>query len=227
MYPETVSSVQTPPRLRRVLLVEDNPAFRAQIEDSIAQLGLHAELLPCHTGSQALDLLDTPNLRVDLALVELGLPDINGLEVIHVMRRRFPDTPVLVVTTVNSERSLLLAIRAGARGYLLKSESPDALTAAIRDVVRGNYPISPSLARSLFKLAGAPMSRKDSSEFSLSPRELETLRLIARGHSYDEVGHLMGVALSTVQSNIRNLYRKLGAHSQVQAVTRAREAGII
>ena len=99
--------------------------------------------------------------------------------------------------------------------------------ATIEDVLRGNHPISPSLARVLFKLAGAPVAAAGAQDFGLSPRELETLRLISRGHSYEEVGSLMGVALSTVQSNIRNLYRKLDAHSQVQAVSKARDAGLL
>jgi DNA-binding NarL/FixJ family response regulator len=212
---------------RSILVVEDNPLFREQMQQSIRQLGIQADLLICSTGAQALDLLDSPRTQVDLAFVDVGLPDISGLEVIHGMRRRFPEAPVLVISVISAERTLLAAIRAGARGYLLKGGSQASLTSAIDDILHGHHPISPSLARTLFKLAGAPMPKAQGNEFSLSPRELETLQLIARGHSYEEVGSLMGVALSTVQSNIRNLYRKLGAHSQVQAVSRAREAGII
>lgn len=221
--------MNTPQRLlpQRILIVEDNPLFRAQLDQSITALNIKAQVLSCSTGEQALDLLDSPGTRIDLAFVDLGLPDISGLEVIHAMRRRFPDAPVLVISVINSERSLLAAIRAGARGYVLKGESQTAITHAIQDILEGNCPVSPSLARSLFKLAGGPSGGEPNSEYHLSPRELETLRLIARGHSYEEVGALMGIALSTVQSNIRNLYRKLGAHSQIQAVTKARDAGLI
>ena len=214
-------------RPRSILIVEDNPLFREQMELALSQLGVRGELLSCSTGSEALDLLDSPRTLVDLAFVDMGLPDISGLEVIHAMRRRFPDAPVLVISVISAERTLLAAIRAGARGYLLKGSTQAALTSAIDEVLNGHYPISPSLARSLFKLAGSPTASDKNTEFKLSPRELETLRLIAAGNSYEEVGTLMGVALSTVQSNIRNLYRKLNAHSQVQAVARARDAGII
>lgn len=212
---------------RNILIVEDNPLFREQMQQSLAQLGIQAEIHICSNGGEALDLLDSPRAQIDLAFVDMGLPDTSGLEVIHAMRRRFPSAPVLVITVISAERTLLSAIRAGARGYLLKGGTQASLTAAIEEVLHGNYPISPALARSLFKLAGAPMASDQDNVFKLSRRELETLRLISRGHSYDEVATLMGVALSTVQSNIRNLYRKLGAHSQVQAVTRARDAGII
>jgi len=211
---------------RHLLIVEDNPVFRRQLERVLERLGLRANILSSATGTQALDLLELPRTQVDLAFLDLGLPDISGLEVIHAMRRRFPEAPVLVISVIDSERTLLAAIRAGARGYVLKGQSEENLMATIEDVMRGNYPISPSLARVLFKLAGAPMAAA-AQEFGLSPRELETLRLISRGHSYDEVASLMGVALSTVQSNIRNLYRKLDAHSQVQAVSKAREAGLL
>lgn len=211
---------------RHLLIVEDNPVFRRQLERVLERLGLRANILSCATGTQALDLLELPRTQVDLAFLDLGLPDISGLEVIHAMRRRFPEAPVLVISVIDSERTLLAAIRAGARGYVLKGQSEENLMSTIEDVMRGNYPISPSLARVLFKLAGAPMAAA-AQKFGLSPRELETLRLISRGHSYDEVASLMGVALSTVQSNIRNLYRKLDAHSQVQAVSKAREAGLL
>lgn len=210
---------------RHLLMVEDNPLFARQLTDALTQVGVTGQITQCTTGAQALDLLDSPKTRLDMAFVDLGLPDVSGLEVISAMHRRFPEAPILVISVISSERALLSAIRAGARGYILKGAHHETLVNAIEEVMRGHYPISPSMARCLFRLAGAPMPNETS--LKLSPRELETLRLIARGHSYEEVGTLMGVALSTVQSNIRNLYRKLDAHSQIQAVTKAREIGLI
>ena len=216
------------PGLRTILLVEDNPVFSTQMQHSIAEMRMGGALLDCRAGSAALDLLDEPRLRLDLALVDLGLPDVAGIEVIQAVRRRFADIPILVISVIHAERSVLSAIRAGARGYILKSDPEPAIRDAIEQVLKGHYPISPSLARTLFKLAGGPASGGSSHPgVKLSVRETETLQHIARGHSYEEVAQLMGVAVSTVQSNIRNLYRKLDAHSQMQAVTKAREAGLI
>jgi DNA-binding NarL/FixJ family response regulator len=211
----------------KVLVVEDNPNFEALIGDAILQLAIPHEAVASRTGAQALRHLEDAGARFELVLVDLGLPDMSGVEVIRAAHSRFPDIPIMVISVIAAEEAVLAAIRAGARGYILKGDSQSAMAAAVRDVLAGNYPISPSLARSLFKLAGAPATTDGRNEFNLSPREIETLRHIARGHTYEEVAELMKVALSTVQSNIRNLYRKLDAHSQLQAVSKARDAGII
>ena len=211
---------------RNVVLVEDNPAFRLLIGEAIRHIGLKGQIMECATGTALMDLLEQPQTRLDLALVDLGLPDMGGIEVIQAIRRRFSEIPILVISVLSSERSVLTAIRAGASGYILKGESAQAIGQAILEVLQGNYPISPSLARALFKLAGAPTG-KSAISFSLSPRELETLQSIARGNSYEQTAVVMNIGVSTVQSNIRNLYRKLEVRSQVQAVTKARDAGLI
>lgn len=211
---------------RNVVLVEDNPAFRLLIGEAIRLIGLKGNIKECATGTAVMDLLEQPQTRLDLALVDLGLPDMGGIEVIQAIRRRFREIPILVISVLSSERSVLTAIRAGASGYILKGESAQSIGQAILEVLQGNYPISPSLARTLFKLAGAPTGKSDIS-FSLSPRELETLQSIALGNSYEETAVVMNIGVSTVQSNIRNLYRKLEVRSQVQAVTKARDAGLI
>ena len=211
----------------RILVVEDNPVFEKQIQKSVGILGVGSEISFCRTGAQAFELLNDPQAEFDLALVDLGLPDIDGVKVIERIRCRFAEMPILVISVTSSESAVLSAIRAGARGYLLKGESEDAIARAIDDVLDGNYPISPALARSLFRLAGAPLARGTSLTFDLSPRELETLQHTARGNNYAEVAQLMGVAVSTVQSHIRSLYRKLDAHTQLQAINKARDAGLL
>lgn len=211
---------------RNVLLVEDNPLFRQLVQNAIDGIGLKGQVLECASGSEALELLEQPQTRLDLALIDLGLPDIGGIEVIQAVRRRFAEIPIMVISVISSERTVLAAIRAGAQGYILKGDSAISIGQAIEDVLQGNYPISPALARSLFKLAGFPSDRSTIS-FDLSRRELETLKFIARGNSYEQTAKLMGIAVSTVQSNIRNLYRKMEVRSQVQAVSKAREIGLI
>ena len=109
----------------------------------------------------------------------------------------------------------------------MKDDPEHLITQGIRDVLMGRYPISPSLARYLFKIAGAPQLKDKSSELDLTRRERDVLTAIARGMTYEEVSSHLEVSLSTVQSHIRNLYSKLRAHSQVQAVNEARERGLL
>lgn len=232
----------------RVLLVEDNPTFRTQITGAMARVGEsgavagEVRISVASTGAEALALVTQGQGGFQLALVDIGLPDISGIEVIRHIRTFMPDTPILVISVINSEQTLLEAIRAGARGYLLKDEAEESIAHAIADVMRGNYPISPALARSLFRLAGAPENAAASpdaasvsggqegvsqSGFHLAPREREVLQHIAQGLSYQEVAEEMGVSLSTIQTYVRGLYRKLEVHNRVAAVNRAREAGML
>ena len=213
---------------RRIMIVEDNLAHSRQIQNAVEKWGVAGSLHLCATGEDVFNLLETPKFGLDLALIDLGLPDISGIEVIKRLRRGLPELPIMVISSISTERSVLSAIRAGARGYILKDDSEYVIAHTISQVLMGHYPITPSLAHALFKLAGSPTAADLCDlNFKLSPRELETLQFIAQGLSYEEVGRKMGVALTTVQSNIRSLYRKLDAHSQGQAVSKARAAGLL
>ncbi|MFM8481341.1 MAG: response regulator [Gammaproteobacteria bacterium] len=206
-------------------MVEDDPTFETSMTRAVAQLGAHWRYASFRTASEALHFIDRADTRIDLALVDIGLPDISGIEVISQIRSRFPEIPIMVVSVISAERSVLAAIRAGARGYVLKDDSTTIIAEALRQSLQGNYPISPALARYLFKLAGSSERPGDMAE--LTPKELELLRNLSRGRSYAEAALEMGIALSTVQTHIRNLYRKLDVHSQVQAVTKAQDRGLI
>jgi two-component system nitrate/nitrite response regulator NarL len=213
------------PPHKLALVVEDDPTFQSSLVQCVNQLGPEWQALTCSSGSQVANALDTCIDRMAIALVDLGLPDRSGIEIIDWIRSRAPSIPILVVSVISSERSVLAAIRAGARGYLLKDDNPQLITHSLAEALQGNYPISPSLARYLFRLAGGGESP---AEFTnLTPKELELLRHLSRGRSYGETAQEMGIAISTVQTHIRNLYRKLDVHSQVQAVTKAQDQGLI
>lgn len=209
-----------------IMIVEDNPVFIKQLDQAITELGVKKCFI-CETGNEALLLLAQASMKFDVALVDLGLPDIDGVKIVAAIRERFPEIPIMVITVVSSEKSLLAAIRSGANGYILKSDSSMSIKQAIQEVLSGNYPISPSLARTLFKLAGSPAVGNKVNQYNLTPRELETLKHIAAGQTYEQVAELMGISVNTIQTNIRSLYKKMGAHSQTQAIAKARNAGMI
>lgn len=214
----------------RLLLVEDNPLFVELICGAIDRLPHKWSVHLVSEGRRALMLLGEQAQHFDLALVDIGLPDISGIEVIRACRRQFPDMPIVVISVMAAEPVVLSAIEAGANGYILKDESEQDITRGITQVMNGIYPLSPSLARYLFKqLAGSAdkASAAAGTAFHLSPREIETLRHLSQGLSYEAVAQHMGIAISTVQSNVRNLYRKLNVRSQMQAVSKARQHDLI
>lgn len=215
------------PMPRIVLLVEDSPVFEFQLRE-VLNIAVPGAIVHAFShGMSAIRAVKSGELMPDLALIDLDLPDISGLEVIKSIYGVSHSIPSVVVSILDDQFKLLEAIRNGAKGYLLKGESPSALAKAIRDVLCGNYPISPAMARSLFQIAGAPLHESKTGTITLSDRETETIKWIAQGLSYMETANKMGVALSTIQHHVKNIYRKLDVNSQVQAVDKARRVGII
>lgn len=209
-----------------ILVVEDNPLFQDLLRSAASRSSHNDSIIICGDGTEALSLIARPDFCIDLALIDLGLPDISGIKVIEAIRARLPDVPIMVVSVIQSEDMVIAAIRAGAKGYITKGQSEFSITQSIKDVMAGNYPISPSLARSLFRLVDA-RPNVTPNQFKLTEREAETLRLLSRGLAYSQVATEMNISLSTVQSHVRNLYRKLGVNSQAQAVAKAHQTGMV
>lgn len=212
-------------RTRQALIVEDDPQFARQLERALDHVEGAWRAEHFRAAGPALEHINGRGFHADLALIDLGLPDVSGIEVIRCLRARLPSLPILVVSVMSAGPSLLAAIRAGARGYLLKDNIGELIAQGIADVLQGQYPISPALARHLFHLAGSPSWGGADCAIDLTHRERDVLELIALGLTYAHVASRLRVSLSTVQSHIRHLYSKLDAHSQVQAVNEARKRG--
>jgi DNA-binding NarL/FixJ family response regulator len=215
--------------VRRALIVEDDPAFERLMRRAILNLPEDWQIDTCSTGALAMEFLRNASSALDLILVDLGLPYVSGLEVIKAAHDRFPKMPIAVISVISAEQSVLAAIQAGARGYVLKDDSELSISRAIELILEGTYPVSMSLAKYLFNLANQKRGgdQLPPLKATLTPKELAVLQHLSQGHSYAETANLMGVALSTVQSHIRNLYRKLDVRSQTQAVSKAQKTGLI
>jgi two-component system, NarL family, nitrate/nitrite response regulator NarL len=206
------------------LLVEDDPNFALRLCSAVSLWRPDARITLCTTGEEAVAWIAANHRPADLALVDLGLPDMDGCDVIAAARRHSERTPILVVSLLASERAVIGAIRSGANGYIIKDDSDRSIATAITEVMSGNYPLSPALARHVFRLVAGPAPQ---STVALTERETDTLRCIGRGLSYEQTAMQMGISLSTVQSHVRNLYRKLEVNSQIQAALKARDRGLI
>lgn len=177
----------------------------------------------------------------DVLLVDLGLPDGSGLEVIALSSRQYPTCEIMVFSMFGDESLVLASIEAGASGYILKDTPGITLEEAIRQVHSGGSPISPIIARQVLQrlrekspVAGALATGKAAHEFShdadtpaLTRREIEILDLISRGYTYSEVADLLSLSVRTIQSHIKNLYGKLSVHSRSEAVFEACKIGLL
>lgn len=207
------------------LIVEDEAVFIDYIKSLLSKTDRDWTTHAFQKGQDALAFLESSTSAPSIALVDLGLPDMSGVEVIDQIHSKYPRLPILVISVLSSEKNVLDAIRAGASGYLLKEDHETSILQSLKEFLNGNYPISAGLAHYLFKLAGKPEKPADIGSFS--KRELEILNCIAQGMSYMEAAAELDIRLGTVQTYIRSLYKKLDAHSQVQAISAARKKGLI
>jgi len=200
-----------------VALVEDDDEARKRLVASISSdpsLKLVGEFA---TGTEALAGLAAG--APDVFLIDLGLPDMPGMQVVKRVADRFPACDILVVTVFGDEESIIGALEAGARGYLLKGALEHDIAEDIRHLRNGGSPLSPVIARQVLKrLVPAKAAAMDA---LLTPRETEILNAIARGFSYAETAGLLHLSVQTVHSHLKNIYRKLAVHSKTEAVFEA------
>lgn len=214
----------------RVGVVEDDAASR---ETFIAMIGAQPDLaLAMVAASRAEALAQLPQAPMDVLLVDLGLPDGSGLDVIRATRAQWPGCSVLVSTIFGDEAHVLRSIEAGAMGYLLKDLSPGAVVDEVRSLHAGGSPINPMVARKLLLRQAQPAVARlppagPVADVAPSAREAELLRMVARGHTLDEVARAMGVSRHTVRTFVRRVYAKLQVTSQAEAVSAAARKGWI
>jgi len=214
--------------MKRVLIVEDTPEFQDALADLLGEMNQPWQVFGFINGQSTLDFIDQGARPVDLALVDLGLPDMSGVDLIEKIHEIWPEVPIVVISVFTNSEKVLNAIRAGAIGYLVKSD-PDAIAQGIEQVLAGEFPISPLVARHLIDIVNqSPNPDKESAvESPLSPQEQRLLQHIANGLSYAEAAEAMNLTLSTIQTYSRNLFRKLDVHSKTQALVKARDAGFL
>jgi DNA-binding NarL/FixJ family response regulator len=180
------------------------------------------------TGAEALAHL--ANEAPDVLLVDIGLPDMSGLEVVRATAARHPSCDILVVTVFGDEQTVLAALEAGARGYLLKGAASRDIAEDIRELRYGGSPLSPVIARQVLKRLHARAAKSaapNHDELLLTARESEILNAIARGFSYAETAKLLAISVQTVHTHLKHIYRKLAVHSKTEAVFEADKRGLL
>jgi len=222
---------------RRVLIVEDQPATRDWLAGVVRQVMPDAELAAFGNLGETrkwLAALSAPDAaRLSLALVDLGLPDGSGIELIRELADGFPDTLPVVSTAYDDDSYLFDAIAAGAQGYLLKDQDSELLIHRLRRIEDGEPPLSPAIARRMMNYfrsrpaeQPAPEPVADS-EAALTPRELEVLALLGRGSRVPEAARRLGLTEHTVSTYVKIIYRKLRISSRAEAALEASRRGLL
>jgi DNA-binding NarL/FixJ family response regulator len=215
--------------LSPALIVEDDPATRRRLHALLAGL-LGADAVIATADSVASAMAATGERRFALALIDVGLPDGNGVEVIAWLHAHAPDTVSVVISTWGHEDTVLAALRSGATGYLLKESEDIELSLSLKSLRRGGAPIDPVIARRILaQVSGSEptVEALTTPAPQLSERELEILHLVARGYSNPEIATMTGLSRFTIEDHTKKIYRKLAVNSRTAAVFEANSLGLL
>ena len=219
-----------------VIIVEDEPLIQIRLKEILYNLGYQSEdLYFAQNIAIARALLEKHS--VSFALVDLNLPDGNGIEFISTLNKYDPTIPILVISAWSTEDAIFNALSSGATGYVLKERDDLEITFSIRSILRGGAPIDPFIAQKILKQLQFNENNITSTveknalalenEGMLSKRELEILELVSQGISNKEIANHLNLSRYTVESHIKHIYRKLAVRNRSKAVDTARNLGLL
>ena len=194
------------------ILINGTPGYRClgafrSMEDALARLSPGA---------------DAPRVL----LVDIGLPGMSGIEGIPLLRARFPNAAVLVLTVYDDEERIFSALCAGASGYLLKNTPPARLLESLGEAAAGGFPLSLEVTRKVIALF-REFRPPEHADYNLTPHEVRLLKLLAEGHNYKTSAANLGLSVNTISFHMRHIYEKLHVHSKSEAVAKALRSGIV
>ncbi|MBR7783563.1 response regulator transcription factor [Undibacterium luofuense] len=218
----------------KIGIVEDNPRTLNRFSKAISEhTGWHCAFA-CSRLADAMQLIHEHS--IDVLLLDLGLPDGAGIDLIPFTLRRQPACQILIISVFGDEENVIRCVEAGASGYLLKGQGDDDLAEHLQDLLNGGSPMSPQIARRVLKqlrqyASPAPVSGNggvtESALNDLTSKELEILKDLAIGHTYSEVAANLHISLNTVRHHVKSIYSKLYVNSRTQAINTAARLGLL
>lgn len=209
----------------RVVLADDHAVVRKGIREFLEEAPDITVVAEASNGREALAAVEEH--RPDVAVLDIQMPEMSGIEATRRIKARFPDIRVLILTAYDDDPYIFALIQAGASGYVLKTASAEQLVEAVRTVQRGDSALDPAVARKVVRrlASGHPTPASEELVEGLTGRELEVLRLAARGLTNQAIGVELGISDRTVQGHLANVYEKLGVSTRTEAVLRAVKLG--
>ena len=244
MNPEDSRATRAP---SRIIIADDHPLFRSAIRQTLEGHSNLEVVGEAANGRQAIDLCR--RLRPELVLMDLRMPEMDGVAATHAIKREFPDTLVLILTALDESTGLSDSLKAGAAGYVLKHAPATQITDAVQRVLAGEPVLNEELAMRLLVSLIDGVGQKEEEEAgladsstserplgergqprlarSLTPREVEVLRLVVQGQTNQQIARNLVISVSTVKRHIRHINAKLGVSDRVQAAVRTVELGVL
>ena len=196
-----------------IAIIEDNPQYRTTLS-IILQLNEKLRLIHKLDNCDEM-IVSFEGASPDVVMMDINLPGMSGIQAVWEIRKHFPQMKVIMLTVFEDDENIFKAIKAGANGYLLKKDSPQKILDAIEAVVNGEFPMNGMIAAKILDCFQQMQKRNsDFEEFNLTSREREILSLLIKGYSYKELAAALFISVETLNSHVKNIYRKLDIHSR-------------
>jgi DNA-binding NarL/FixJ family response regulator len=204
----------------KTLIVEDKFFLLRALEEKLSIFEDIQIKDTAENGQEAIAILKKSH-AVDLILMDIEMPVMNGIEATEIIKNKYPQIKILILTVFDNDENIFNAIKAGADGYLLKDAKPEKIHQAIQDILAGGAAMSPSIALKAMKLLHNPMSietAEDKERVLLTPREVEVLEQLSKGLRNKEIAENLFLSAATIGKHIENIYIKLQAHNRIEAI---------
>ncbi len=213
----------------KIALAEDIPSLAEAMKK---KLGMQTDFELKHVASNGKELIDLleKDHNIDLILMDIKMPEMNGIEATKQVNSRWPQIKVIMCTVFDDDEHIFQAILAGASGYLMKDEQPSALFRGIYECLEGGAPMSPAIARrslELLRKGGPAEKSEDQTDYNLSKREVEILEQLSKGLTYTIIADNLFISPNTVRKHIENIYKKLQVSNKTEAIKVAGRSGLI
>lgn len=212
----------------RIAIAEDNHFL---LHSLVEKLDFFDDLelrIKAQNGAELIGKLEA-NHNVDVVLMDIQMPEMDGIKATEIVKKRFPNIRIIMLTVLDDDEYIFQSILNGADGYLLKETAPDKLYESIQEILNGGAPMSPTVALRALKLLRNPKlaDARNKEEVQLSKREVEILDHLSKGLDYRQIAEILFIAPGTVRKHMENIYRKLKVHNKMEAVNTAVKKGIL
>lgn len=212
----------------KIVIVDDNSFLIKAIQEKLSFFEDISVKFSALNGKDLLTKLETNSL-VDLILMDIEMPEMNGIEATFQVKQKYPQIKIIMLTVFDNDENIFNAIKAGADGYLLKEVNPDELHQGVIETLNGGAAMNPSIALKTLKLLRNPINFENTEQekIKLTSREIEVLEQLSKGLNYNQIADNLILSPSTVRKHIENIYTKLQVHNKLEAIEKARNNNLI
>lgn len=213
----------------RTAIIDDNNFLIKSVKEKLSFFEDISVSFTANNGLQCMDKLKEET-GIDLILMDIEMPELNGIETTALVKQKYPQIKIIMLTVFDDDENIFNAIQAGADGYLLKEIDPPTLYESIVQTLKGGAVMTPSIAQKTLNLLRSPLTlqpKEIEETVQLTNREVDVLKQLATGLPYTSIAENLYISPSTVRKHIENIYQKLQAHSKIEAIDKARKKRII